>query len=229
MAGMYAATAILGALFERERTRVGQYIDLSLLDTQVAALANQGMSYLVSGRSPQRHGTAHPNIVPYQSFATADGYMMLAVGNDRQFASLCAVLGCAELPADERFATNPARVANRAALVVRLQTLLSQRATHEWLEKLTAARVPCGPISDIAQVFADSQVVRRGMRLELRHPSLGRVPSVKNPINFSHSSLEYERAPPLLGEHTEEILRERLGRSPEEVAKLRDSGAIGVR
>jgi len=226
MTGMYAATAVLGALFERQRSGQGQYIDLALLDTQVGWLANQNLNYLVTGRAPRRHGTAHPNIVPYQAFATADGFMMLAVGNDRQFGSLCSAAGCAQLAEDGRFTTNAGRVAHRQELVPQIAAVLRTRTTSAWLAVLNAAQVPCGPINDLAAVFAEPQVVHRGMRIEQPHPLAGRVPGVKNPVNYSRSALEYRRPPPLLGQHTDEVLRELLRLTDEQLAALHASGAV---
>ncbi len=208
MAGMYAVCAIIAALYEREQSGVGQHIDLALLDTQVAALANQALGFLVSGQPPRRRGTAHPNIVPYQAFATADGHLMLAIGNDRQFAAFCQRVGRNELAKDERFATNAARVTHRDVLVPQLSALLKQRTTAAWLELLATASIPCGPINDVAQVFAEPQVRHRQLQLTLPHPSAGTVPGVRNPIRYSRTPIEYLRAPPLLGEHTLEILAE---------------------
>lgn len=227
MAGMYAATAVLAALHERTRSGVGQYIDLALLDTQVSWLANQSMNYLLTGEAPRRLGSSHPSITPYQPFATADGFVMLAVGNDRQFASFCRVAGCAELASDARFATSAARVAHRGALGALLIPALKRRTSAEWLRILGEAQVPCGPINDIAQAFAEPQVRHRGMRLELPHPLAGTVPGVRNPARFSRTPAEYSRAPPLLGEHTDQVLQERLALSAEELARLHASGALG--
>jgi formyl-CoA transferase len=226
MAGMYAATAILGALYERTTSRRGQYIDLALLDTQIGWLANQNLNFLLSGVAPQRHGSAHPNITPYQAFATADGFLMLAVGNDRQFASLCRVAGLEEMGADARFTDNASRVANRAELVARVGAALKSRSTSAWITSLSAVGVPCGPINDIAQAFAEPQVRHRQLRLDLPHPA-GSVPSVRNPVRYSRSALEYRRAPPLLGEHTQEVLSERLGLTAAEFSDLRQAGAFG--
>ncbi len=226
MTGMYAATAITAALYERRTSGKGQYIDLALLDTQLGWLANQNMNYLVSGRSPRRQGTAHPNIVPYQAFATADGFLMLAVGNDRQFASWCSVAGRAELAADARFATNAARVAHRAEIVPMVAAALRTRTTRDWLAALNAAKVPCGPINDIGEVFAEPQVVHRGMRIELPHPTAGHVPGVRNPINYSRTVIEYREAPPLLGQHTDQVLEAELGLGSVERARLREAGVI---
>ncbi|MGD9599868.1 MAG: CaiB/BaiF CoA transferase family protein [Steroidobacteraceae bacterium] len=227
MTGMYAATAIAAALYERRASGKGQYIDLALLDTQLGWLANQNMNFLVSGRSPQRQGTAHPNIVPYQAFATADGFLMLAVGNDRQFASWCQVVGREDLAGDARYATNAARVAHRAALVPVVAAALRGRSTRDWLAALNAAQVPCGPINDIGAVFAEPQVVHRGMRIDLPHPTAGSVPGVRNPINYSRTAIEYRDAPPLLGQHTDAVLEAELGLDSAARARLRGAGAIG--
>jgi crotonobetainyl-CoA:carnitine CoA-transferase CaiB-like acyl-CoA transferase len=220
MCGMYAVSAILAALVERERSGRGQYIDLSLLDTQVAWLANQNLNYLVSGQPPSRRGTAHPNIVPYQAFQTADGHLMLAVGNDAQFQRFCAVAAVPELATDPRFRTNQDRVAHRAELVPRVASLLLGRPTREWLAALEAAQVPCGPINDLAQVFAEPQVRHRQLRLDLPHPTAGTAPGVRNPVRFSRTAIEYERAPPPLGADTADELRQRLGLDDAQLAEL---------
>ena len=220
MCGMYAVSAILAALYERDRSGAGQYIDLSLLDSQVAWLANQSLNYLVSGSPPRRQGTAHPNIVPYQAFATADGHLMLAVGNDAQFARFCAMAGAAGLSADPRFATNQERVAHRAELVPAVAALMRERTTRDWIAALAAANVPCGPINDLAQVFDEPQVSHRGLRLDLPHPLAGSVPTVRNPVRFSRTAVEYERAPPPLGADTRDELRQRLGLDDALLAEL---------
>ncbi len=227
MAGMYASTAILAALHERDRSGAGQHIDLALLDTQIAWLANQGMNYLVTGAAPGRFGSAHPSITPYQPFNTADGFVMLAVGNDRQFGDFCRVAGREELAGDARFATSAARVAHREELAALLTPVMKTRATRAWVRSLGEAQVPCGPINDIAQAFAEPQVRHRAMRVDLPHPLAGEVPGVRNPARFSRSALEYRRAPPLLGEHTDEVLRERLGLEAGELGQLRQEGAFG--
>ena len=227
MTGMYAVGAIAAALYERARSGRGQHIDLALLDTQVAWLANQAMNFLVSGNAPRRQGTAHPNIVPYQAFATADGHLMLAVGNDRQFATFCRLAGRPALAGDVRYASNAARVANRAVLVPEIAVLLREGTTRSWLERLAPAGVPCGPINDIAQAFAEPQVQHRGMRFELPHPLAGRVPQVRNPVRYSRTGLEYGRPPPLLGEHTEAVLTAELGLVAAELDALRARGVIG--
>jgi crotonobetainyl-CoA:carnitine CoA-transferase CaiB-like acyl-CoA transferase len=226
MCGMYAVSAILAALFERDRSGQGQYIDLSLLDTQVAWLANQAMNYLVTGRPPTRKGTAHPNIVPYQAFATADGDLMLAVGNDAQFQRFCRAAGAAGLAADARFATNAERVAHRGTLVPAVEALLRLRTTAEWLAVLAAAQVPCGPINDLAQVFAEPQVRHRGLRFELPHPTAGQVPGVRNPVRFGRTPIEYDRSPPLLGADTATELKHRLGLDERALADLAARGII---
>jgi crotonobetainyl-CoA:carnitine CoA-transferase CaiB-like acyl-CoA transferase len=227
MCGMYAVVAVLAALHERHRSGRGQYVDLALLDTQVAWLANQGLNYLVSGAVPVRRGTAHPNIVPYQAFASADGYLMLAVGNDGQFARFCAVAGLDALATDSRYATNAQRVANRAQLTPRLAAALAGRPTTQWLRLLREADVPCGPINDLAQVFHEPQVRHRGMRVDLAHPVAGSVPSVRNPIRYSRTPLEPGAAPPLLGADTDAVLAERLGLDAAALADLRRRGVIG--
>jgi crotonobetainyl-CoA:carnitine CoA-transferase CaiB-like acyl-CoA transferase len=226
MCGMYAVSAILAALFERDRSGQGQYVDLSLLDTQVAWLANQNLNYLVTGRPPQRQGTAHPNIVPYQAFATADGHLMLAVGNDAQFERFCEAAGAPELAADSRYRSNAERVANRRELVAAVARLMRQRTTREWLDLLATAQVPCGPINDLAQVFDEPQVRHRGLRLDLPHPLAGTAPGVRNPVRFARSAVEYERAPPLLGADTVAVLEGRLGLDPAAIAELAARGVI---
>jgi len=227
IAGLYAVAAITAALHEREHSGRGQAIDLALLDTQVSALANQSLNYLVSGTPPGRRGTAHPNIVPYQAFATRDGYLMLAVGNDRQFASFCGVAGRAELAADERYRTNAGRVANRAALVPKIDRLCRQKITRDWLRELGLAGVPCGPINDLAQVFDEPQVRHRKMRFDLPHPSGGTVPQIRNPVLYSRTALQYRDPPPLLGQHTAEVLGRELDLSAAELEALRAEGVIG--
>jgi crotonobetainyl-CoA:carnitine CoA-transferase CaiB-like acyl-CoA transferase len=226
MCGMYAVAAVLAALNERRDSGRGQFIDLSLLDTQVAWLANQNLNYLVSGEAPRRRGTAHPNIVPYQSFRTADGFLMLAVGNDAQFARFCAVAGAAELAADPRFATNQDRVAQRGELVTRIEAILLTRTSAGWLADLREAQVPCGPINDLAQVFAEPQVRHRGLRVDLPHPLSGSVPGVRNPVLFSRTPLQYDRPPPPLGFDTDEVLRQRLGLDSSAVAALRSRRVV---
>jgi len=225
LTGLYAGNAILAALAHRERTGQGQHIDLALLDVQVACLANQAMNYLVSGEAPRRMGNGHPNIVPYQDFPTADGDMILAIGNDGQFARFCELAGHAEWIADERFATNAARVRHRAALIPLLRQATVMKSTAAWIALLENAAVPCGPINDLAGVFADPQVVHRGLRVGMPHAAGGIAPQVGNPIRFSATPIDYRLAPPQLGQDTEAVLRE-LGRSAEEIAALRAAGVI---
>ncbi|MGV8959821.1 MAG: CaiB/BaiF CoA transferase family protein [Stenotrophomonas sp.] len=228
MTGMYAATAILAALRHAERTGVGQHIDLALLDTQVAWLANQASNYLVGGVVPTRQGTAHPNIVPYQVMPAADGYFMLAVGNDGQFARLCDVLGAPALATDPRYATNTARVANRDELVAQLQVILRTRPAAEWLAALEQAVVPANPVNRIDQVFDDAQVQARGLRIELPHASGAQVPVVRNPLRFSATPLQYRHAAPVLGEHSRQVLHEILALDAGELQALQEAGVLGV-
>ncbi len=224
--GLYAAIAILGALAHRDRTGAGQHIDLALLDTQVAILANQAMNYLVTGVAPRRLGNAHPNIVPYQAFAASDGHIIVAVGNESQYARLCEVIGRPELAADERFATNASRVNNRDALIAILGGIFAARTMRDWREALERAGVPCGPINTIADVFADPQVQARGVRLDLPHPAIGSAPSVANPIKYSATPIAYRSAPPMLGADTDEVLREILGVTPSEIARMHTAGIV---
>jgi crotonobetainyl-CoA:carnitine CoA-transferase CaiB-like acyl-CoA transferase len=223
--GMYAATAVLAALAHRERTGEGQRVDLALLDVQVATLANLAESYLVTGRAPDRHGNAHASIVPYQAFATRDGYLVVAVGNDGQFARLCEVAARPDLAADPRFASNPARVENRETLVPILQALLAGRPTQDWVDALEAAGVPCGPINDLAQVFADPHVQSRGLRVEVPHPLAGKVSVVASPMRLSRTPVRHG-TPPLLGEHTREVLVDILGMEDVEIEALRREKVI---
>ncbi|MGH8251587.1 MAG: CaiB/BaiF CoA transferase family protein [Steroidobacteraceae bacterium] len=224
--GLYAVNAITAALYERELSGRGQFIDLALLDTQIAALANQSLNYLVTGRPPGRRGTAHPSIVPYQAFATRDGHLMLAVGNDRQFAAFCKAAERPGLARDQRYRKNSARVENRASLIPELEKLCRQRTTKGWLKSLTKARVPCGPINDLAQVFKEPQVQHRKLRFDLPHALGRKVPQVRNPVIFSRNSLNYRDAPPLLGQHTESVLRAELGLTADEILSLKADGAI---
>ena len=212
MTGLYATIGVLAALRHRDATGEGQHIDLALLDVQVAALANQAANYLTSGVAPKRMGNAHPNIVPYQDFPTADGDMILAIGNDGQFAKFCAVAGHPEWAADERFATNPARVAHRAVLIPLLRQATVMRSTAEWIAALEDAGVPCGPINRLNEVFADPQVLARGLKVDMPHPQFGSVPLVANPIRLSATPVQYRVAPPTLDEHGAAVLRDWLGR-----------------
>jgi crotonobetainyl-CoA:carnitine CoA-transferase CaiB-like acyl-CoA transferase len=224
--GLYATIAILGALAHRDRSGAGQHIDLALLDTQVAVLANQAMNYLVTGVAPQRLGNAHPNIVPYQVFGASDGHIIVAVGNESQYARLCEVIGRSDLASDERFATNASRVNNREELVAILRSVFATRTMRQWLDALERVGVPCGPINTIADVFADPQVQARGLKLDLPHPTIGSVPSVANPIKYSATPISYRSAPPMLGADTDEILREMLDVTPAEIARMRKAGIV---
>jgi crotonobetainyl-CoA:carnitine CoA-transferase CaiB-like acyl-CoA transferase len=210
MTGLYASIAILAALNHRHTSGKGQTIDLALLDVQVATLANQAASYLTTGIAPRRMGNAHPTIVPYQDFPTADGDMILAIGNDGQFAKFCAVAGHTEWAAEARFATNPARVQHRGVLIPLLRQATVMKTTTEWVALLEQAGVPCGPINRLDQVFADPQVVARGLRVDVPHPAFGAVPLVANPIRLSATPVGYHRAPPGLGQDTDEVLHDWL-------------------
>jgi len=225
-AGLYAANAIQAALLARAKTGRGQAIDISLLDAQVAWLANVASSFLVSGKRPGRFGNAHPTIVPYQSFAARDGVFCLAVGNDSQWQKLCQVLDHAEWATDPRFATNPTRVQHREVLVPLLQEVFSTQDVVFWLHKIAAVDVPCGPVQTLDQVFADEQVVARDMIWTVPHPTAGEIRLVGSPLKLSETPVACRFHPPLLGEHTEEVLTSLLGYSPDEVRRLRAERAI---
>ncbi len=210
MTGLYATIGILAALNHRHTTGEGQFIDLALLDVQVAALANQAASFLTTGVAPRRMGNAHPTIVPYQDFPTADGDMILAIGNDGQFSRFCTAAGHPEWASDARFATNPARVAHRAVLIPLLRQTTVMKTTAEWIALLESQSVPCGPINRLNEVFADAQVQARGLRIEMTHPHLGSMPGVACPLRLSASPVSYRLAPPQLGEHQAQVLREWL-------------------
>jgi formyl-CoA transferase len=226
MTGMYATVAVLAALTHRDRSGEGQHIDMALLDTQVAMLANVGSNYLNSGKPPKRWGNAHPNIVPYQTFACADGHLIVATGNDGQYQKFVEAGGRPDLAADPRFATNPLRVQNRDALVPLLAGMVRARPRDEWIAMLEAVGVPCGPINDVGEVFTNPQVQARGMAIDLPHPSAGTVKLVRSPMKLSATPATSELAPPLLGEHTGEVLRGVLGKDEAEIAALRAKGVI---
>jgi crotonobetainyl-CoA:carnitine CoA-transferase CaiB-like acyl-CoA transferase len=226
MTGMYATIAVLAALTHRDRTGEGQYIDMALLDTQVAMLANVGSNYLNSGKPPKRWGNAHANIVPYQTFACADGHIIVAAGNDGQYQKFVEAGGRPELATDPRFATNPRRVANRDVLVPLLAAMVATRGRDEWIAALEAVGVPCGPINDVGEVFANEQVQARCMAVDLPHPSAGKVTLVRSPMKLSATPATSDKAPPLLGQHTDEVLREVLNRSGDEIAALRARGVV---
>jgi crotonobetainyl-CoA:carnitine CoA-transferase CaiB-like acyl-CoA transferase len=224
--GMYATIAVCAALAHRAETGVGQHLDLALFDSLTAVLANQAANYLATGEAPGRLGNAHPNIVPYQTFRTADGAVILACGNDNLFRKFCEVAGCVHLAGDARYATNGKRVENRVELTRILDEIFARRTTRAWVEALEAAGVPNGPINTIDQVFAEPQAVARGLRIELDHPAAGKVSLVRSPMRFSATPVEHERPPPLLGQHTDEVLRGLLGMQDDEIAKLRAEGAV---
>jgi crotonobetainyl-CoA:carnitine CoA-transferase CaiB-like acyl-CoA transferase len=220
-AGLYGCIGILAALNHRTATGQGQQIDIGMLDTHVAWLANQGMNYLSTGENPPRLGNQHPNISPYQEFPTKDGYIILAVGNDPTFERFCKAFGQEHLLADERFSTNPKRVANRDLVTATLTPVMKTRTTTEWVEALEAQKIGCGPINTLADVFADPHVQAREMTLEMQHGSGATVKVIANPVKLSATPPTYRIAPPVLGEHTEEVLSGLLGMSAEEIASLR--------
>jgi crotonobetainyl-CoA:carnitine CoA-transferase CaiB-like acyl-CoA transferase len=226
MAGMYATTAILAALQARARTGRGQLIDVPLYDSQVAWLANQNMNFLVGGAVPGRMGTAHPNLVPYQAFPTSDGNLMLAVGNDRQFVACAKCVGEVELASNDKFATNDARIENRAALIDILSKSLQRNTTAYWLEVFAEASIPAGPINDIGEVLTNDYATERQLVRFFENAAGDSVPTVSNPVSFEDTPVEYASAPPLLGEHTDEVLREWLGYPPDKLAELRKDSAI---
>ena len=226
MTGMYASIAVCAAIAHRAVTGKGQYIDMALLDTQVAFLSNQGMNYLATDEAPARLGNTHPNIVPYQTFRTSDGAIILACGNDNLFRKFCEVAGCAELAADARFASNGKRVENRTVLTETLDGVFAKRTTKEWVAALEGAGVPNGPINDLKQVFEEPQVIARGMRIEVAHPTAGKVPMVASPMRFSATPITYETPPPTLGQHTAEVLSKRLSMSADDIERLRRDGIV---
>jgi crotonobetainyl-CoA:carnitine CoA-transferase CaiB-like acyl-CoA transferase len=225
--GLYSVSGILAALVHRERSGEGQYIDIALLDTQVAVLANQGLNYLVSGASPPRLGNAHPNIVPYQTFATKDGHIIITVGTDRQFREFCRIAELGALPDDPRFSNNRQRVENRASLVALIAKAMITRTTQAWIDALEAAAIPCGPINSIEQVFADRQVLHRGMKVELTRGDGVKTPGIANPVRFERTPVGYERAAPLLGADTDEVLHSILKLDKDKIAALKQSGVVG--
>src|SRR5690349_6200072 len=226
MTGMYATIAICAAIAHREKSGSGQHLDLALLDTQVGILANQGMNYLATGTAPGRIGNAHPNIVPYQPFKTKDGDVILACGNDNLFSKFCEVAGCPELAKDPRYATNAKRVENREDITERLAAIFARRSTQDWCDALEAAGVPNGPINNLKQVFEEPQVVARGMRIELDHAVGSKVPLIASPMKFSDTKLEFKNPPPVLGQHTTEVLRGALGLDDDAIAKLKADGIV---
>ena len=228
LTGLYATTAILAALAHRERTGHGQHIDLALLDVGIASLANQTMNYLASGQVPQRMGNAHPNVVPYQDFPTADGNMIIAVGNDGQFGRLCTALGRPDLPTDPRYATNTARITNRDTLIPQLAAATKQRTTADWVTTFETRGVPCGPINTLDRVFADPHVQARGMQHAMERDG-ATLQLVANPVRLSQTPVTYRRAPPGLGADTRDVLQERLGMTGGALDALAEQGVIGAR
>ena len=227
MTGMYTAVALLSAVRHRDLTGEGQHVDVGLLDVQVSWLANVASNYLVGGKLPHRLGTAHPNTVPYQVFPTRDGFIIIAANNDRQFERFCEVARTPELLVDAGFASNALRVRNRDRLIPQIEAVTRNRGTAAWMEALEAAGVPCAPVNTIDQVFADPQVEARGMQIRMPHPLAGEeVRLVGSPIGLSRTPVSYRRAPPTLGQHTDEVLAEVLGLSESERAALRDEGVI---
>jgi len=226
MAGMNALAAILTALLKRERTGEGEYIDVSLLDSTIAALINQASTYLVSGAVPQRMGNAHPTVVPYQAFRTADSHIILAIGNDGQFQRFCAAAGIEDLATDERYRTNAARIINRDTLIPTLAKSIQQRTSADWISLLEARAVPCGPINTIDQVFADPQVEARGARRVLEHAKAGPLAVVANPVRMASHDTTAAKAPPLLGENTHAVLTGLLGLSADEIGRLKADGVV---
>src|SRR5690606_22076959 len=226
-AGFYATSAILAALRHRDVVSgEGQYIDLALLDAQVAAMAHIAQIYLVTGQQPPRVGTASPITCPWQAFECSDGQIVVAVGNDKQFVAFCKVLGLESLPDDERFATNPMRAKNQKILVPMLADVFRTRTVNEWYEAFDAANVPSGPINDFNQVFSDPQIQHREMVVKVPHPQIGEVPMVANPIKFSATPVTYGVPPPLVGQHTDDVLQEVLGMDATQVEQLRQNGIL---
>jgi crotonobetainyl-CoA:carnitine CoA-transferase CaiB-like acyl-CoA transferase len=225
-AGQNAIIAILAALQARRLTGQGQHLDISLFDSQLGWLANVASNYLISGKLPERHGNAHPNIVPYQSFQASDGWLAIAVGNDRQFARLCEMLGKLEIAADERFATNSRRVQNRDELIPLLKSIFETRSVREWLSVLEQTEIPCGPINNFEQVFSMPTVKEREMLVKMHHPTIGELPLVGSSLKMSGTPIAYRLPPPLMGEHTEAVLME-LGYTDEQIMDFKNRGSIG--
>lgn len=226
LTGLYSVISVLAALNHRHLTGEGQHVDLALLDVQVTSLANQNMNFLTSGNPPVRMGNAHPNIVPYQDFPTADGAMIIAVGNDGQFAALCKVLGHPEWAKDERFATNTLRVKHRETIIGLLSGVTATRPTTDWVKACEGVGVPCGPINDLKAVFDDPHIQARKLRIEMPHPTAGTMPLVGSPIRMSATPVEYRLPPPLLGQHTLSVLEEVLGLGRDEIAVLAERKVV---
>jgi formyl-CoA transferase len=226
LTGMYASVAILAAVTHRERTGEGQYIDAALLDTIVAFNANQIVSYFASGKIPVRWGNAHPQVVPYEVFPTSDGHIILAIGNDGQFERFCQVAGAPDLAQEPRFKTMSQRIVHRGELIPLIAELMRTRTKREWIGVLEAANVPCGPINNMKEVFEDPQVRHRDLRVDMPHPLGGVAPVVRSPLRLSKTPVSYRIPPPTLGQHTQEVLKELLGRSDADVQQLKAAGII---
>jgi len=226
LTGLYTNIAALSALYRREQTGEGCHIDMALLDVTTATMANQALNFLVTGESPTRMGNAHPNIVPYEAFEASDMYLIVAVGNDRQFAKYVEVAGKPELSDDERFSTNSARVKNREILIPIIKKFMKQKTGQEWIDDLEKAGVPCGPLNNMAQVFDHPQVKARGMQIDLEHPLAQTVPQVASPIKIVGEELVYQGSPPTLGQHSNDILKNLLGMSPEKITDLEEKKII---
>ena len=224
--GLFAGNAILAALFEREKSGMGQYIDISLLDSAIAAMVNQASNYLISGIPPRRYGNAHPNIVPYQAFKTKDSYMILAVGNDSQFKKFCEVAGRNDLAENPDFSTNPLRVKNRNKLIPIIKEVMLTRTTAEWCADLVKAKVPCGPIYNMKEVFEDPHVQSREMVVKMEHPTAGEISLVGTPLKFSRTKVQFRLPPPLLGQHTDEVLHKLLGINEKTLKVYHEKGII---
>lgn len=224
--GLMGAIGLLSALHHRHLTGEGQYIDIALLDTQIAGLANQGFNYLMSNRVPVRTGSWHPALAPYQPFETADDQIIIAVGNDTQFADMCRVIGAPEMAQDERFSTNPMRNKNRIEMVDLINAQTSTMPAAHWLKGFTDNNVPASPINNIKQAFEDPQVQARGIQIEVDHPVAGTMPGMATPLKFSKTELEYKKSAPLLGEDTDDVLSRLLGKSDEDIARLKDQGIV---
>jgi crotonobetainyl-CoA:carnitine CoA-transferase CaiB-like acyl-CoA transferase len=225
-AGLYGCIGILAAVNHRNNTGEGQHIDIGMLDTHVAWLANQGMNYLATGENPPRLGNQHPNISPYQEYPTKDGYLILAVGNDPTFERFCKNFGLDALPADPRFATNAARVANRDLVTQTLTPVMKSKTTSEWVEALEALKIGCGPINTLKDVFADPHVIARDMVVKMQHASGKEIEVIANPVKLSATPPDYRSPPPVLGEHSDHVLGGLLGMSAAEIAALREKGIV---
>jgi formyl-CoA transferase len=224
--GLYACTAVLAALRERDASGQGQFVEVSLMDSALSLLVNQASSYLVAGTEPKRYGNAHAVVVPYQTFQAQDRRFALAVGNDLQFRAMCRLIGAPELADDARFATNPARIANRPALLEALEPVFASQEAGHWLGLFNDAGIPAGPINTIPQMLEDPHVAAREMVVGLPHPTAGTLRLLAPPFKLSRTPATVDRPPPLMGQHTDEVLSERLGLSAEEIDQLRDDGAI---